>query len=89
MEKRFAKQGITFRITDEAKKRLVELGNNKDMGARPLRRVLTKTIEDGVTQAILGGSGSREFLFDIVNGDVSIVDNVEEVTIKEVVEERA
>lgn len=89
MEKRFAKQGISFRITDEAKKRLVELGNNKDMGARPLRRVLTKTIEDGVTQAILGGSGSREFLFDIVNGDVSIVDNVEEVTIKEVVEERA
>lgn len=88
MENRFSKQGIKFRITDNAKKHLVELGNNKDMGARPLRRVLTKTVEDGVTKAILTGSNSRNFLFDLVGNDVTIVNSEEELSIKEALDKR-
>ncbi len=41
-------QGLTIHVTDPVKEKLVTLGYNPSMGARPLRRVIQEQIEDRV-----------------------------------------
>ncbi|HAJ53974.1 MAG TPA: hypothetical protein DCL56_04675, partial [Lactobacillus sp.] len=38
-------QGLTIHVTDPVKEKLVSLGYNPSMGARPLRRVIQEQIE--------------------------------------------
>ncbi|MFN4227446.1 MAG: ATP-dependent Clp protease ATP-binding subunit [Candidatus Ratteibacteria bacterium] len=53
-------------VTDEAKKFLVEKGANPEFGARPLKRTISRYIEDPLSEEILKGSFSE--------GDDVIVD---------------
>ncbi|MFT9427806.1 MAG: ATP-dependent Clp protease ATP-binding subunit [Sporolactobacillus sp.] len=46
-------KGITLDVTDEAKKKLAELGYNPEFGARPLRRVLEEKVEDKISDLLL------------------------------------
>ncbi|MFV0558203.1 MAG: AAA family ATPase [Enterococcus sp.] len=46
-------QGISITVTEEVKEKLVELGYNPAMGARPLRRTIQDVIEDGVAEYYL------------------------------------
>ncbi|MGB6178244.1 AAA family ATPase [Carnobacterium sp.] len=41
-------QGISIEVTDLAKKKLVDLGYDSQLGARPLRRVIQEQIEDRI-----------------------------------------
>ena len=57
-------------ITDPAKDRLVDLGYEPAFGARPLKRVILKHLQDPLAEAILrGGYGS---------GDMVVVDTADD-----------
>jgi ATP-dependent Clp protease ATP-binding subunit ClpC len=48
-----AVQELNFNVTDAAKDRLVEEGFDKVYGARPLRRVIQRVIEDPLSEELL------------------------------------
>ena len=52
---RLASQGIGLEITDAAKQYLAREGYNPDFGARPLRRLIQKEIENVIARKVLGG----------------------------------
>ncbi|EEI25079.1 hypothetical protein HMPREF0519_0795, partial [Lentilactobacillus hilgardii DSM 20176 = ATCC 8290] len=66
-----AQQGLFINVTDKAKAKLVDLGYNPAMGARPLRRVIQEQIEDKVADFYLDHEGSARLTAD-VNSDGNI-----------------
>ncbi len=53
--KRLAEQGITLRLTEAAKQALVREGYDPVYGARPLRRVIQRQVENQVSRRLLAG----------------------------------
>ena len=51
-------QKIQVSLDDEAKALLIERGYDPTMGARPMRRIVQKTIENIVAKAVLNGQAS-------------------------------
>ncbi|MGQ7565771.1 AAA family ATPase [Streptococcus suis] len=51
--KRLSHNGISLHVTDKVKEKLVDLGYNPKMGARPLRRTIQDQIEDAITDFYL------------------------------------
>ena len=49
-------KGISLEVTQAAKGVLVEKGYDPDFGARPLRRVIQDTLEDKLSEDLLGGT---------------------------------
>ncbi|MDQ1265757.1 MAG: ATP-dependent Clp protease ATP-binding subunit ClpC [Bacteroidota bacterium] len=56
LRKRLRVNGITIELTDAAKEFLVEKGFDEKYGARPLRRVMQKFVEDELAEDILAGA---------------------------------
>jgi ATP-dependent Clp protease ATP-binding subunit ClpC len=52
---RLLEQGIKLEVSDRVKDRLVEAGYHPEQGARPLRRAITRLLEDSLAEAILSG----------------------------------
>jgi ATP-dependent Clp protease ATP-binding subunit ClpC len=52
---RLKEQGITLEVTERFKDRLVEEGYDPSYGARPLRRAITRLLEDCLAEEILSG----------------------------------
>jgi ATP-dependent Clp protease ATP-binding subunit ClpC len=50
---RLAEKGITLSVTERFKDRLIEAGYDPEMGARPLRRAITRLLEDCLAEEIL------------------------------------
>jgi ATP-dependent Clp protease ATP-binding subunit ClpC len=48
-------QNITLDLTDAAIAKIVEVGNDPRLGARPMRRALQRAVEDVIAQKILRG----------------------------------
>lgn len=63
---RLIEQEITLDVTDRVKARLVAEGYSPAYGARSLRRVITRVLEDALAEAMLSGA--------IRAGDTAIVD---------------
>jgi ATP-dependent Clp protease ATP-binding subunit ClpC len=57
VNQRLEENHIRLRATDEALEFLAEEGYNPEMGARPLRRVIQRKVEDRLSDALL----AREF----------------------------
>ncbi|MFK3936435.1 AAA family ATPase [Alkalihalobacillus sp. NPDC078783] len=53
LQGRLDAQDIQMTVSDEAKRKLSELGYHPAFGARPLRRVIQETIEDEITELII------------------------------------
>lgn len=53
VNKRLASNGISLHVTDKVKEKLVDLGYDPKMGARPLRRTIQDQIEDAITDFYL------------------------------------
>jgi ATP-dependent Clp protease ATP-binding subunit ClpC len=66
LRKRLAEQDIYFELTDKAKKYLAKEGFDPTYGARPLRRAITKNIEDRLSEELLRGN--------INQGDSIVID---------------
>lgn len=52
---RLLEQGIKLEVSDRVKDRLVEVGYHPEQGARPLRRAITRLLEDSLAEGILSG----------------------------------
>ena len=57
MKPRFETIGIKIKITDALKEKIAEVGYDPKFGARPLKRVLQKYVEDTVAETDLQGAG--------------------------------
>ncbi|AER20895.1 TPA: ATP-dependent Clp protease ATP-binding subunit [Streptococcus suis] len=53
VNKRLSHNGISLHLTDKVKEKLVDLGYDPKMGARPLRRTIQYQIEDAITDFYL------------------------------------
>ena len=53
--KRIKEQELTMEVTDEVKDYLAKDGYSENYGARPLRRLIQKKIEDPIAEEILTG----------------------------------
>lgn len=56
INKTLAGQDITVELTDAAVMKIVEVGNDPRLGARPMRRQLQRAVEDGIANRILTGA---------------------------------
>ncbi len=52
-EARLSEQMIALRVSDEAKARLADAGYDREYGARPLRRVVQRMVEDRLAEGLL------------------------------------
>ena len=77
MNNSLANQDIHVNVDDKVKERLVELGYDAKLGARPLRRVIQSQIEDQVADTYLKNSDIHEINFT-TNTDDEIVVSVSE-----------
>jgi len=69
-----AAQELVFTVADEAKEKIVQEGFDKIYGARPLRRVIQRVIEDPLSEELLRlkhGPGDQ-VLVDVTDGDVKM-----------------
>jgi ATP-dependent Clp protease ATP-binding subunit ClpC len=80
LQRRLDDRDLKLTLTTSAKEKLIELGYEPAMGARPLRRVVQREIEDEISERILSGSiGTvQDILVDFVNGEFSFVANSRE-----------
>lgn len=65
-------QGLTIHVTDPVKEKLVTLGYNPSMGARPLRRVIQEQIEDRVADFYLDHPNAKALEARISNGEITV-----------------
>ncbi|MCK8607805.1 ATP-dependent Clp protease ATP-binding subunit [Apilactobacillus ozensis] len=69
-------QNMSIKLSDGAKNRIVELGYNPKMGARPLRRVIQEQIEDKIADYCLEKDEQvGNILLDVDNNQEIIVKN--------------
>ena len=54
--KTLALQKVQVHVADDAKRMLVDRGYDPRLGARPMRRVVQRAVENTVAKAMLGGS---------------------------------
>ena len=77
---RLAEQGIALEVSERFKDRVVEEGYNPSYGARPLRRAITRLLEDSLAEAMLSGQ--------VKNGDTAIVDVGDDAEVRVVKSEK-
>ncbi|MCX7593243.1 MAG: ATP-dependent Clp protease ATP-binding subunit [Fischerella sp.] len=63
---RLTEKGIALEVSERFKERVLQEGYNPSYGVRPLRRAITRLLEDSLAEAILSGQ--------ITEGDTAIVD---------------
>lgn len=65
-------QKISVNVTPEAKQILIDRGYDPKMGARPMRRIVQKTVENIVAAAILSGSATPGSTLTITPSEINI-----------------
>ena len=60
VNQRLANNGIHLSVTDKVKEKLVDLGYDPKMGARPLRRTIQDHIEDAITDFYLKNPNEKD-----------------------------
>lgn len=72
VEKMLVPQEISLKVTTPAKEKLVELGYDPKMGARPLRRIIQEQIEDGIADYYLEHPENKSLLATIIDNKIKI-----------------
>ena len=77
---RLEERDLTLELTDAAKQRLMEIGWEPSLGARPLRRAVQREIEDRISEQILEGhlKNSSHIKVDFVGGEFVFTNQVRE-----------
>lgn len=80
LQLRLDDRDLKLTLTTSAKEKLIELGYEPTMGARPLRRAVQREIEDAISERILTGyiGNSQDILVDYLEGEFSFVANSRE-----------
>jgi ATP-dependent Clp protease ATP-binding subunit ClpB len=78
LEKRISHRGLVLDVSEEAINDLARRGFDPVYGARPLKRLIQKTIENGIARAILDGTAGDgdTFAISVKDGEV-VVDPVD------------
>ncbi len=66
VESRLEEQDLQLEVSEAFKERLVTEGYDPSYGARPLRRTMSRLVEDNLAEAILSGQ--------IQSGDTAVMD---------------
>ncbi len=73
---RLADMGVAFSVTSEAKDYLAEIGYDKEYGARPLKRIIRRFVEDELAEILLGHPRTEEqkalILVDYLDGELNM-----------------
>ena len=71
LQTRLGEKKIIIRVTDHAKDKLIEEGYSEEFGARPLKRVIQRRVEDLLSEELLSGkiSGNTTVMLDENNGE--------------------
>jgi len=77
---RLEERDLTLELSDAAKQRLMEIGWEPSLGARPLRRAVQREIEDRISEQILEGQlkNSSHIKVDYVDGEFVFTNQVRE-----------
>jgi len=70
VNKVLAQQNVSVKVADDAKQKLVQVGNDPRLGARPLRRVVQRTVENIVAKHLLSGQVAPGQVVEILLGEV-------------------
>jgi ATP-dependent Clp protease ATP-binding subunit ClpC len=75
LQLRLDDRDLKLTLTLSAKERLIELGYDPTMGARPLRRAVQREIEDSISERILTGyiGNAQDILVDYLDDEFSFV----------------
>ena len=65
-------QNISVELTDAAIAKIVEVGNDPRLGARPMRRMLQRAVEDGIAGRILRGETNPGDHVTLDVGDLAV-----------------
>lgn len=71
INKTLAPQKVAIAVDDDAKAKLVELGYDPQLGARPLRRAVQRTIENQVAKRMLSGELQAGQTLTITAADIT------------------
>lgn len=73
INKTLAPQKVSIHVADDAKQTLVDVGYDPRLGARPMRRIVQRSIEDIVAKRMLSGVVAPGSVMDITLADVQSV----------------
>ncbi|MHC5226870.1 ATP-dependent Clp protease ATP-binding subunit [Enterococcus sp. LJL99] len=86
VNQQLAYQHLVITVSDEVKEKLVDLGYDPTMGARPLRRTIQEQIEDGIAEFYLDHPQEHQ-LFATLDKDKKIIISSENTELTEKVSE--
>jgi len=71
---RVADQGVALELTPEGRQQLAREGYSTEYGARPLRQVIQRRVEDPLCEGLLAGDFGREdtVIIDAADGEVEL-----------------
>ncbi len=75
VNKNMALQKITVTVDDDAKGLLVEQGYDPRLGARPMRRVVQRSVENLVAKTMLGGNVQPGSTINVTKADIEAAGN--------------
>lgn len=73
INKTLAVQKVSVNVADDAKQKLVEVGYDPRMGARPMRRIVQRAVENIVAKRMLGGQVMPGEQIEISLADVEAI----------------
>ncbi|HOB86073.1 MAG TPA: ATP-dependent Clp protease ATP-binding subunit [Bacillota bacterium] len=75
--RRMSEYNLSLEVSEEARKQLVKEGFDPTFGARPLRRVIQKRLEDGISEGLLQGNiaAGDKVMVDFVDGKFQFASN--------------
>lgn len=67
-----AEKDLHLTVTDDVKQKIVDLGYNPEMGARPLRRVIQERLEDQIADFYLDNPNVKQLTTKLVDDNIVI-----------------
>ncbi len=80
LSRRLEERDMTIVVTPAAKDRLIEIGFDPALGARPLRRAIQREVEDKISEAILQGvlKNASDITVDVAGKEFTVTGQVRE-----------
>ncbi|WP_394175466.1 ATP-dependent Clp protease ATP-binding subunit [Guptibacillus hwajinpoensis] len=72
LDESLVEQNLSLTISDEAKRKLAELGYNPTFGARPLRRVIEEHVEDGIADLLVDEGDVKSVTVELIEGNIVV-----------------
>ena len=78
VNEQIGRNDIHLSVTQAAKEKLVDLGYNPAMGARPLRRTIQENIEDSIADFYIEHPEYKELVADLIDDKIVISNQAQE-----------